>query len=397
MYSPLIVDKNLHRLSKVTATKFTRYSPGDVLQQLADMRLDEEGLPSKSLSVPQQQFIQNEQHLCRLDFQYMAERYATIQMDGGGIGRPQFWETQRIAMRKLAARQELMREQAEAGGRPEGICLVWHKARQLGATMLSRMLLMHRVLFYRNVRGICATVDDKKIQKVYERDHLIYDNLPFFLKPPIKYDEKRQHIQWENGSGILYQISSQEYGLGTGEQYDIGHLSELSTWRNPATQVEIDFFPTLPQSETTLCVLESTAYGRHNWWHDFSESVRQGRRPRWIYIFVPWYAEPSKYVRTPPDDWTPSTLTELHAKKVEERSAEFVGHTVRLGKEQLYWYETERDAMQQAGKLNMFLTNYCANPEESYQHSGQSAFPPEFLENARLTSRLGVPYEVSVQ
>jgi hypothetical protein len=397
MYSPRIIQQNLEKIEAATGVTLTRYSVGEVENKLATFKFKENGDLARPVSAMQRKFITNEQLLCQLDFSYWAERYGTIYFDGGGVGHPTFWETQNIAMRKLASHEEKMYEEAEGGGKAEGICLVWHKARQLGATMLSRLLLQHRLTLHKQVRGISATVDDDKIQKIYDRDKMIYDNLPFYLKPEIKYDEKRAHIQWVSGSSILYQISSQKYGLGTGEQYDVGHLSELSTWPNPATMVEIDFFPTLPQSLTTLCILESTAWGRGNWWHNFSEDVRHGRRPRWIYIFVPWYAEKTKYRRTPPPDWVPSQLTDLHAKKVYERSTEFVGRAVVLDQEQLYWYETERQAMQRAGQLNFFLTNYCATPEESFQHSGVSAFPPEFLERARLEASIGVPHEVTVQ
>jgi hypothetical protein len=398
VYSPEIVESNVRALAKGMNREFTRYEPAEVWSRMESWGWGEWGgkPPTAKLTTEQNNFILNEINLCRLDFRYWAERYAAIYLDGGGVGRPKFWETQMIAMRKLAGREEQMHKELQGGGRPEGICLVWHKARQLGATMLSRLLLMHRLTLSKQVRGICATVDEDKIQKVYERDKKIYDNLAFFLKPEVRYDEKRSHIQFVSSSSIIYQVSSQRYGLGTGEQYDVGHLSELSNWPNPATMVEIDFFPTLPQSHTTMCVLESTAYGRGNWWHEFSEEVRLGLRPRWIYIFVPWYAEQSKYRRMPPEGWEPSELSKLHAEKVESRSAEFTGRTVRLGKQQLYWYETEREAMQRSGKLNFFLTSYCATPEESFQFTGEGAFPAEFLEEARLKAGVGVPYSAEM-
>jgi hypothetical protein len=69
---------------------------------------------------------------------------------------------------------------------------------------------------------------------------------------------------------------------------------------------------------------------------------------------------------------------------------------VRLGKQQLYWYETEREAMQRSGKLNFFLTSYCATPEESFQFTGEGAFPAEFLEEARLKAGVGVPYSAEM-
>ena len=61
---------------------------------------------------------------------------------------------------------------------------------------------------------------------------------------------------------------------------------------------------------------------------------------------------------------SPSPETMAHAKKVYETSREFVGRAVLLPKEQLYWYETERESARRRGSLAIFLTNYCSTPEE---------------------------------
>jgi hypothetical protein len=84
----------------------------------------------------------------------------------------------------------------------------------------------------------------------------------------------------------------------------------------------------------------------------------------------------------------------MHAKKVYETSREFVGKEILLSKETLYWYETTRAEYQDSGKLNLFLTNYAATPEESFQHTNLSAFSTEVLERLRLGTRDGTPYEI---
>jgi hypothetical protein len=272
--------------------------------------------------------------------------------------------------------------------------MVLHKARQLGATAIGCLLKLHRLTTQKHRRAMCASVDDDKIQELYDRDKLIYDNLPFYLKPGLAYDEKRAHIYFESlDSRILYQVSSQKSGLGVGRQFDFGHLTELSTWQN-AGAVELDFFPTLPMSLSTMAVLESTAYGRGNFWHDFTERVRRGHSARWRYVFIPYYAEPDKYRRQPPEGWTPNEVSLLHAQKVYDTSPEFVGQHVMLSREKLYWWESTRAEAQQANTLNFFLTNFCSTPEESFQHSGQSAFSAELLEDMRLHARPGAAHEI---
>ena len=123
---------------------------------------------------------------------------------------------------------------------------------------------MHRLTTQRDRRALAASVDDDKIQEMYDRDKLIYDNLPWWLKPPIQYDTKAASITLGDvNSRILYQVSSQKSGIGVGRQIDIHHLTELSTWLNPSA-VELDFFPTIPRSLATFGLEESTPYGRGN-------------------------------------------------------------------------------------------------------------------------------------
>ena len=161
--------------------------------------------------------------------------------------------------------------------------------------------------------------------------------------------------------------------------------------------IELDFFPTLPLGINTLCILESTANGLGGWWYDFTEDVRKGLQRRWRYIFAPWYIENKKNRAAPPEGWNPSEMTMQHARKVYDTSREYTGRDVLLSREQLYWYETERAAAQRRGKLNLFLTNYCATPEESFQHTGNAQFSVEVLERIRLGTIKPHFYEMRVQ
>ena len=400
MYSLSVVESNQERLEKLLDRKFTRYDPAESEGRAAEIHALalQDGKMRRPLNTQEQGFILNEQTLCGIDFRYWAERYGTIFLDGGGVGRPKFWESQEIALRVLAEAEEQRVAAEKRGDIAEGLLMVWHKARQLGATMFSRLLIMHRVTLSTNNRCISASVDSDKILELYTRDKMIYDNLPFFMRPKTGYDTKAEHWTLEDtNASLLYQESTQKTGLGTGRQFEISHFTELSTWMDAYLKVEMDFFPTIPQHRRSLSILESTANGRGNWWHEFSEDVRKGLRVNWLYVFVPWYVEEEKYRRTPPPDWTPSELTIKHARQVLETSAEFCGKRVVLAPEKMYWYETERAAYQRQGTLNIFLSYWCATPLESFQHSGQSAFPPEFLEEARLGAYPGAAYGFEVR
>ncbi len=351
-------------------------------------------------------FIRNERLLCMASFQYWCH-YATIQRDGGGICNFDYpWESTRVLLAFIASIEE---EQHDAIARGEmtpimtpgqskpavpGILVVNNKSRQMASTTLGRLITMHRITTQPQRRALAASVDDDKIQEMYDRDKLVYDNLPYFLKPALLYDEKRAHIHFNDlNSRILYQKASQKSGVGTGRQIDLHHLTELSTWAFPEA-LEVDFFPAIPRSIHTFGWEESTPYGRGNWWHKWTENVRKGRVDRWRYKYIPYYTELSKYRALPPVGWQPSQVALLHAQKVHDTSPEYVGRTVMLPKESLFWWETTRQAYKDSGKMNFFYTSYSATPEESFQHSTVSAFASDLLEELRLTTRSGQSYEI---
>lgn len=394
MYSPKIVQKRLEKAEKALKTTFKRYSVEESKAKTAEIAKNPQNLNDFDAK-----FVRNEQILCKFDFRYWAERYCTIALDpvmGGGMGTLMVWKSQELGLQVIGKQEEKCYEQAERGEPVDGICAVGHKARQLGFTMLSRALCIHRLTLWKNMRAMAASVDDDKIQELYDRDKTIYDNLPFFLKPSIGFDVKSEHIYFDKmASRILYQQSRQQSGLGQGRQFDLGHLTECAFWPDPR-MIEFDFFPTLPQGPNTLCLLESTANGRGNWWHEFTNEVRKGFHRRWVYIFSPWYVEEKKYRAAVPAGWTPSEVTLQHAKKVYETSREFVGRDVLLPREQLYWYETERDSAIRRGSLNLFLTNYCATPEESFQHTTQAQFSVETLERIRLATYKPFYYNIAL-
>ena len=377
MYSPQVIERAVaayearsdHRLIRISNDK------RDEWREHLDQRLVKAGsldALNKTLTKEESLFIRNERVMSMLDFRYWCH-YATIQRDGGGVTNFDHpWQSTIILLDFIASIEQ---EQHDAIARGEmtpyvmpeqprpavpGILIVNNKSRQMASTTLGRLIALHRVTLQPQRRALAASVDDDKIQEMYDRDKLCYDNLPFYLKPDLLYDEKRQHIHFNAlNSRILYQVGSQKSGVGTGRQVDIHHLTELSTWPGRAPEyLEVDFFPAIPRSIHTFGWEESTPYGRGNWWHQWTENVRKGRVDRWRYKFIPWYAELSKYRSLPPADWKPTEVSLLHAQKVHETSPEHVGRAVMLPRENLYWWETTRQSYKDSGKLAFFYTSY---------------------------------------
>lgn len=403
MYSPLVVDKALHRLKQSNIEVKRRSidqcrSISSRLKALIDAKT---GQYSRALSTDEKDFIRSETILCRHDFRYFAERYGNIDLDastGGGVGPIKFWASQERAYDLIGKREEEIQLQFAKHGFSDGILTLWHKSRQLGATGFMRLINAHRMLLWRNTRAIAGSLDIDKVHELYVRDKTILDNLPSFLAPAIEFDVKDSQISFSAlKSRLTYQQANQEAGVGTGQQFDLSHFTEVALWRL-ADRLKFDFLPAVPQSPTTFVAWESTANGRGGFWHSFSESIRKKEEgfQSWLYIFTPSYIEPKKYRRVPPDDWVPNIVTVQYAELVERTSFDYCGKVVKLGKDQLYWWETEYQQYKKEGSLNLFLSNYCATPEQSFQHSTRSALPLETIEWIRSTTAMGMPYAVEV-
>jgi hypothetical protein len=413
VYSSKVTAAHCERIEADLKIKLHRYTPEESWEIVAYLnKLDsEKKLRDASGNFTRAEyasFVRNEQILAQQDFYYCL-RYLTIERDGvegGGIGpfSATFWESQQLLM-DLIARLEEKNVEDHAKGYPcDGILIADSKGgRQLGHTMIARALLVHRLVCWPPTRAMSASVDEDKTMELYTRDKLMIDNLPFFLKPTgwddndVGWTKKNEHIQFgeSHGSRILYQNSKQQSGLGTGRQFDVSHLTELSQWPYPR-DVELSFFPTIPQNPYTLSILETTPQGRKNWWHDFAERVRKKKMPRWSFLYIPFYAEPKKYRRQPPEGWVPNEATMQMAWKVNQTSTELVGKPITLDRTQLYWWESSYSEALENNSLNLFLSNYSYTPEMSYQATTVSAIRPDVLDRMRSTTTDGVAYEIDI-
>ena len=397
MYSERIVQRNIEAYEKATKTKLVRHEIGyveDTVKTLSRI-IGYDGDPKRPFTQDELTFIRNEQIMSKFDFLYWAERYGFFIKDGGTFGKFKPWESQMIVLRMIASIEEEMYDRLDRNEPVDGILIAAHKARQLGLTELIKFIIDHRVTTSDHIRGLIASVDDQKVFDLFQRHERTIDNLPYWLRPSKTYHEKGKHIYFDKlDTRLIVQDSRQMSGLGQGEQYEVSHLTECASWSNPLT-IEHDFFPTLAQSVRTFSGLESTAQGRVGWWYDFIKHLVNGGTSRWKLCFIPYYAEPTKYRRRAPEGWKPTEVSMQHAQKVYETSARFVGKTVILPKDTLYWWESTRAEYQEKGSLNLFLTNFCSTPEESFQHTTQSAFAPELLDELRMRSVTHPPsYEI---
>lgn len=412
MYNLDITDKQLWEAGKQFDIKLIRYDDSmldEMVTKLEDavQERDKWGFATKvrTLTPTEKLFIKNERLICKYDFRYYFTRYChtLIKLEGQPVIVSRVKEPlipQEMFIEYLSRKEKTIHEAIEKKQPLDGYLVLCCKARQEGYTTICRALTTHRVFFWKDSRAMGASIDDPMTQELYDRDHEIYDHLPWWLKPAIEYDQKNTHLTFgKMGSKILYAMATQKGGLGMGKTIPINHITELGNWESSTTadqagpeSILFDLEPTWPQSPDTIVVMESTSNGRGNFWHQLVTSSLEGRT-RFDVMFSPFYAEIRHNRKQPPEGWNPLPRTKEMMATAERTSPEyFFGKTVRVSPEQAYWWESNYEEKRQMGRTSYFLTNYPTTIAESFQVSGNRAFSVDIIDQMRGGIVGGVPY-----
>lgn len=348
----------------------------------------EKHVATRPLTQDEQIFVANERLLTKIDYEYWATRYWMIQSEGQRL-KPLFplFESQQLILAELAMQEEKRWRE----GHPDGLLFNLLKGRQLGASTLVQSLLGHRTTTQTYVKGLIASdvPANSGSQGIFGMYELGFSHLPWWLKPAVQFWNTDSHLVLKNGSSVIVESGKSMKGglqdeggqkgqLGRSKTYSVAHLTELSTWEHPET-IDDALMPAIPQTPRTLMGRESTAKGRHNWWHREWLVAEEGLG-RCFNIFIPWYAERSKYWLPVPANWVPTDETLAFARRVQEKGPRYMRRAISLAPEQLVWYEQRRAEAVRKEQLYKFLEEYPAEPEEAFQYSGRSIFSIETMD-----------------
>ncbi len=341
-----------------------------------------EGRYTRRLAPEEALFLHTTPLKCAIDFEYFVTRFVWIDDQGHGLRRlSPLSESQTYVLGRLAAL-----EAARWGVHPDGLLVNVLKARQLYISTLSEALVAHRILFQPHTRGLSGADVEDQAGYLFRMVVRLVDHLPYFLKPARLTFVKNRETSFENGSflktawgqstrGALQAVSGTEGSkgaIGRGMTFSTIHISELATWANPQ-QLDAALLPAIPVHHDTLVLFESTAEHAGDWWHQHWQTSASGVG-RFTNIFVPVYAEPSKYALPPPPHWVPSSSTLAWATRCERTSTQWLPRAVTLSRDQLYWYETTRAFYEQKGDYGTFAKEFCADDIECFQYAGRSIF-----------------------
>lgn len=205
-------------------------------------------------------------------------------------------------------------------------------------------------------------------------DHLFrmakrfYENAPPPILPSIdKMNERRLEFNAINSSYAVGTAGSAQIGRGTTIRYF--HGSEAAYWEK-AEDIAAGVLQAVPTAPGTEIIIESTANGAGNWFH---QKAMAGLQPEgdgdFITIFTPWFWQP-EYHKTPPKSFVPT-------EEEQELTRQF-----GLLPGQLFWRRSIiADAF--SGNVWRFRREYPNTVEEGFLASGEALIHPSFVLDAR--------------
>lgn len=405
MYHPTIINVKIAAAAK-QGRKILYHSRAEVEQFIDHMNttsreLDDRGCPriTRKPDPAETDWIRNERFLCRADFNYFISRYIWIKNEEDQVVRFNPRVAQSIFL-DLVAENELARI---------AVMLICLKARQLGLSRITSLLVLHRMLFFPHVNAVIASSTPEKTRLLGDMLDFAFDRLPYWLVPDVTARREGEFIEFGKvDTGVTLQHGAQMTGIARGTTPTVCHLSELCEFLNPEELVDASLMRSMHDSERTLLILESTALGKHNWWHDTWLSAKEGwpeHRSRLRPCFLPWFVGTDLYpkaawlrARPIPSDHRFPPWVEDHARKAAEYVdsdpllKKYLGDGWRMPPEQKWFYEVERGEAVRKDRLNKFFQEMPASDDEAFQSTNISVFSHETLayHRDRTTNPLGV-------
>lgn len=249
---------------------------------------------------------------------------------------------------------EILEKQRAETGKVRAIVL---KGRQQGASTYIEARFMWRATHLKGIRAFILTHEDSASQTLFEMAKRYYDNLPEPIKP---------NISASNSKELLFDKLDSGYKIGTAGNKSVGrsqtnqlfHGSEVAFWPNAAEHAK-GILQTVPDSEGTEVIYESTGNGVGNFFHEQWKLAESGKSD-FIAIFIPWYWQ-TEYTKSAPDDFT------LSDEDLD------LSDQYGLGNDQLYWRRQKILELSAGGVdgLKAFNQEYPLNAVEAFQISGE--------------------------
>lgn len=288
----------------------------------------------------------------------------------------------------------------EAEGKPKRYIVL--KARQMGLSTLFEGLIFHDTSTRENKNSLIIAHEEQASSNLFNMSKLYYDYIPDVIKPMKKYANGKV-LSFENPTnedaekaknpGLRSKISIATAGSGeVGRSSTIHnlHASEVAFFPD-AKVTMLGLLQAIPDQPNTLAVLESTANGVGDWFHDMWQKAEKGEN-EFTPIFLPWFIQPeyTRAFRSEAEkhqliDEVEMILTDHNGNEVRTYESELrTKHNLTY--EQLNWRRWTMKNKCQGDEI-LFMQEYPSTPEEAFISSGRPKFSIQSLKKYQTITK----------
>lgn len=283
----------------------------------------------------------------RGDFSYYAPKALKIRTKSGSIEPFVFNKAQRYLHKRLE-------DQKASIGYVRAIIL---KGRQQGCSTYVGGRFYHKTTNNVGLRTYILTHETDATANLFGMVERYYKYTPEDVKPSFDTSNRKELVFGDLESG--YQVGTAgTKGVGRSNTVQLFHGSEVAFWPHAETHAS-GIMQTMPKAPGTEVLLESTANGVGNYYHQQWKQAEAGLSD-FIAVFIPWYWQDEYKLKVP------------EGFSLEGDEQEYM-ETYGLTLEQIVW---RRDKIVELGDELLFKQEYPATPDEAFQTTGIDSFIP---------------------
>ncbi len=265
--------------------------------------------------------------------------------------------------------------------------LIMLKARQWGgSTLIQIYMIWIQLVLKKNWNSlICGHLQQTaaaiksmygRVLQRYPKEFFPDGERPRFLS----FEGSRNVKQLSSSESLIITASAQSEDAVRGYDVKMAHLSEVSFWPDTTLHSPDDLIRsiggTIPIEPMTMIVLESTANGVGNYFHNEWQRAMSGHSDK-APVFVPWH-EIEIYQMPVPVNQVEKLVDEL-----DDYEKELWNEGCTL--EQINWYHHKRKEY----SSHVFMqTEFPSTHVEAFLTTSRNVFDPYLLEELRLTCNL---------
>lgn len=245
------------------------------------------------------------------------------------------------------------------------------KPRQVGASTLCQGLCWWKLTTQENTHALSIAHETKATQRIFSMSQVFFDYMP--MKPMRRYST-RQEIVLENADdyaridnpGLRSRLELGTAGkMGTGRSATVHvlHCSEIAQWPYPEELIG-GLFPSVPYEPNTMILMESTAHGAGEYWHEFWQECKNGEN-QFIPVFIPWFTVKEYQL-------SPEQTARWMVKRGYDEEEKRLRRIFKISDERLAWRRMRINEFK--GNEDSFREEYPADDVECWVVAGNPIF-----------------------